>query len=191
MVAPHEVCWHITWSLMPSHSVAQQQLFGIARSIQEGKEPANEASPAARRIAHTMSPKGVHDFAATKHKGLPKHAAVERLAVALLIVKKSEYANSLKGVEGALHNIHTSRAKVLKDFSSTLQKENENLRKEVTNASEAAQSAAQAAQKAQTMSDVNAQAAQMQQTGQPPASQPPYGSMAIGPTNDGSQEQNK
>ncbi len=67
-------------------SISQQQLFGIARAVQEHKMPASEASGPAREIAEDVSGKDVHDFASTKHKGLPEHvkkkSSVNRLFMA-------------------------------------------------------------------------------------------------------------
>ena len=72
---------------MPAESISQQQLFGIARGIQEGKINPGSASGEAREIAENVSGKSVHDFAATKHKGLPEHkkhksSSVNRLLMA-------------------------------------------------------------------------------------------------------------
>ena len=51
-------------------SKQQQKFFGIVRGLQTGK--IKDASPAAKKAAASMSKKDVKDFAATKHKGLPK-----------------------------------------------------------------------------------------------------------------------
>ena len=53
-----------------SVSKQQQKFFGIVRGLQTGK--IKDASPEAKKVAATMSKKDVKDFAATKHKGLPK-----------------------------------------------------------------------------------------------------------------------
>ena len=51
-------------------SKQQQKFFGIVRGLQTGK--IKDASPDAKKAAASMSKKDVKDFAATKHKGLPK-----------------------------------------------------------------------------------------------------------------------
>jgi Skp family chaperone for outer membrane proteins len=166
---------------MPATSISQQQLFGIARAVQEGKKSPSSVSGAARHIAADVSPKSVHDFASTKHKGLPKrhkHSSADRLDLAFYISKAAEFNNSLRGVENALHHVHKRRSKMMDDFSKKVQKENQTLRKEVSNASQAAQSASQAAQNAQSMSQAQqTEAAQLQQQASP-AAQPAYGAVA-------------
>lgn len=54
---------------MPAVSVAQQRFMGMVRAAQKGtlKKP----SPSVARAAKSMSTEDAHDFAATKHKGLP------------------------------------------------------------------------------------------------------------------------
>jgi len=54
-------------------SVAQQQLFGMARAAQKGEMPMSKLGGAAKKIAKTVSVDDVEDFAKTKHKGLPDH----------------------------------------------------------------------------------------------------------------------
>lgn len=53
-----------------SVSQAQQKFFGMVRAKQKGEM--DNASPAVAKAAKSMSKKDVKDFAATKHKGLPK-----------------------------------------------------------------------------------------------------------------------
>lgn len=55
---------------MPAKSKAQQRLMGMAHAIQKGEMPASK-SPAAAKVARTMKPGDVEEFAATKLKGLP------------------------------------------------------------------------------------------------------------------------
>lgn len=52
---------------MPAKSVAQQQAMAIAEHHPE------KATGAAKEMAESMSKDTLHDFAATKTKGLPKH----------------------------------------------------------------------------------------------------------------------
>ena len=53
-----------------SLSRAQQRFFGMVRSEQEGKM--KNSSPEVKSAAQSMTKKQAHDFAATKHEGLPE-----------------------------------------------------------------------------------------------------------------------
>ena len=80
-----------------SKSISQQQLFGIAHAIQKGEMPASQASGAAREIAKDVDKSDVHDFAATKHKGLPEHAkksSVGRLMMAAHLIRSKSIPQS-------------------------------------------------------------------------------------------------
>ena len=57
---------------MPAQSQQQQKLFGLALAFKRGEVPASEVSDEIKDIAERMSEKEIEDFAATKHKGLPK-----------------------------------------------------------------------------------------------------------------------
>ena len=57
---------------MPATSQQQQKLFGLALAFKRGEVPASEVSDEIKDIADRMSEKEIEDFAATKHKGLPK-----------------------------------------------------------------------------------------------------------------------
>ena len=57
---------------MPAQSQQQQKLFGLALAFKRGEVPASEVSDEIKDIADRMSEKEIEDFAATKHKGLPK-----------------------------------------------------------------------------------------------------------------------
>lgn len=56
---------------MPAKSLAQAQMMGIARGIQKGEVAAKPGSPSAK-VAATMQPAALNEFATTPHKGLPK-----------------------------------------------------------------------------------------------------------------------
>ena len=58
---------------MPSLSKSQQRYMGMVRALQEGKLSPNKVSPKLRETAKEISPQDAHDFAITKHKGLPEH----------------------------------------------------------------------------------------------------------------------
>lgn len=64
---------------MPATSIKQQQAMGIARGIQKGEIKPKKGG-AATKIAKTMEPADVKDFASTKHKGLPKKAKKKPVA---------------------------------------------------------------------------------------------------------------
>jgi hypothetical protein len=57
---------------MPATSQQQQKLFGLALAVKRGEVPASEVSDEVKAIVDRMSEKDIEDFAATKHKGLPK-----------------------------------------------------------------------------------------------------------------------
>lgn len=52
-------------------SQAQQKFMGMARALQKGKRIPG-ASAELKKVARTMDPKDVRDFAKTPHQGLPK-----------------------------------------------------------------------------------------------------------------------
>ena len=62
---------------MPATSKQQQKLMGLVHALQKGTVKPGQASAKAREMAKTMKPGDVKDFAATKHKGLPKKAKKE------------------------------------------------------------------------------------------------------------------
>lgn len=62
---------------MPATSQQQQKLMGIVRALQKGDVKPSSVSKKAQQMAKSMDPKDVKDFAATKHKGLPKKAKKE------------------------------------------------------------------------------------------------------------------
>ena len=53
-------------------SKEQQRLFGMAHAIQKGELSPSKVGGAAKKIAKTVDPEDVEDFASTKHKGLPE-----------------------------------------------------------------------------------------------------------------------
>ena len=57
-------------------SKQQQKFMGMAHAMQKG-EKIKGASPELKKVAKTMKKSDVTDFAATKHKGLPKKAKTE------------------------------------------------------------------------------------------------------------------
>ena len=57
-------------------SQQQQKFMGMAHAMQKG-EKIKGASKELKKVAKTMKPKDVEDFAKTKHKGLPKHVEEE------------------------------------------------------------------------------------------------------------------
>lgn len=62
-------------------SKQQQKFMGMAHAMQKG-EKIKGASPELKKVAKTMKKSDVTDFAATKHKGLPKKAKTEETAEA-------------------------------------------------------------------------------------------------------------
>ena len=58
---------------MPAKSKAQQRMMGMAHAIQKGEMKAKPGSPSAK-VAATMKPGDVKDFASTSTKELPMHS---------------------------------------------------------------------------------------------------------------------
>jgi hypothetical protein len=56
---------------MPSTSIAQQQLMGMAYSLKKGDMDPKDASQEVKDLADSMTLQQLKDFASTKHKGLP------------------------------------------------------------------------------------------------------------------------
>ena len=68
---------------MPSHSTAQQSLFGQAYAIKTGSLKPSDLKPEYRKeimkISRGMSKKELEAYASTKHKNLPHHANEDSL----------------------------------------------------------------------------------------------------------------
>ena len=62
---------------MPAASKQQQKLMGIVHALQKGDMKPSQASGKAKEMAKSMKKGDVKDFAATKHKGLPKKVKKE------------------------------------------------------------------------------------------------------------------
>ena len=60
---------------MPAKSVAQQKAAGAALSAKRGDTPKSELKGASKSMAESMTEKQLEDFAHTKRKGKPEHAA--------------------------------------------------------------------------------------------------------------------
>jgi hypothetical protein len=57
-----------------SKSIAQQQLFGMAHAVRQGKLERNKVSSNVLDIVDSdMTDKEIEDFAKTSHTGLPNH----------------------------------------------------------------------------------------------------------------------
>ena len=55
--------------------------MGIAHAVEKGEKPKSELRGASKQMYKGMKGTGeLHKFAATKHKGLPKHVKEESLA---------------------------------------------------------------------------------------------------------------
>lgn len=59
---------------MPSTSIAQQHLMGMAYSLKKGDMDPKDASQEVKDLADSMTLQQLKDFASTKHKGLPQKA---------------------------------------------------------------------------------------------------------------------
>ena len=60
---------------MPAKSKAQQRAAGAALSAKRGDTPKSELKGASKSMAESMTEKQLEDFAQTKRKGKPEHAA--------------------------------------------------------------------------------------------------------------------
>ena len=60
---------------MPAKSAAQQKAVGAALSAKRGDTPKSELKGASKSMAESMTEKQLEDFAHTKRKGKPEHAA--------------------------------------------------------------------------------------------------------------------
>jgi len=62
---------------MPAPSKAMRKAAGMATAIQEGKMQPKPGTPSAK-MAKSMKPSDLREFATTPEKGLPKHAPKKR-----------------------------------------------------------------------------------------------------------------
>jgi hypothetical protein len=60
---------------MPAKSKAQQKAAGAALSAKRGDTPKSKLKGASKQMASSMSEKQLEEFAHTKRKGKPEHAA--------------------------------------------------------------------------------------------------------------------
>ncbi|MBX4929107.1 DUF3008 family protein [Rhizobium binae] len=60
---------------MPAKSKAQQKAAGAALSAKRGETPKKELKGASRQMVESMSERQLEEFASTKRKGKPEHAA--------------------------------------------------------------------------------------------------------------------
>lgn len=72
---------------MPAESRNQQEAMGLAHAIQEGKMKPKPGTPSAK-IAQTMKPTDVKDFASTPRKGLPEKKRAPRVKVVRKDIKQ-------------------------------------------------------------------------------------------------------
>ena len=60
---------------MPAKSAAQQKAAGAALSAKRGETPKSKLKGASKSMEQSMSEKQLEDFASTKRKDKPEHAA--------------------------------------------------------------------------------------------------------------------
>jgi hypothetical protein len=60
---------------MPAKSASQQKAAGAALSAKRGDTPKSKLKGASRQMVDSMSEKQLEEFAHTKRKGKPEHAA--------------------------------------------------------------------------------------------------------------------
>jgi chromosome segregation ATPase len=110
---------------MPATSQQQQKLMGLVHALQKGTVKPGQASKKAQQMAKSMKKSDVTDFAATKHKGLPKKVKKENMGVASMYVVRKPHAdmkeadlvmelNPLEGIQplniemGDVHSVHAT-----------------------------------------------------------------------------------
>ena len=69
---------------MPSLSVQQQKIMGLALSYKRGNTPSSEVSQAVKNLANSMSETELEKYASTSHKGLPKKVGESKIKVSEL-----------------------------------------------------------------------------------------------------------
>ncbi len=60
---------------MPAKSKSQQKAAGAALSAKRGDTPKSKLKGASKNMVESMSEKQLEEFASTKRKGKPQHAA--------------------------------------------------------------------------------------------------------------------
>ena len=63
---------------MPAKSAAQQKAAGAALSAKRGDTPKSKLKGASKQMVESMSEKQLEEFASTKRKGKPEHAAKKK-----------------------------------------------------------------------------------------------------------------
>jgi hypothetical protein len=107
-----------------SLSRAQQRFFGMVRAAQDGKM--KSPSPEVAKAAKEMTKKQAHDFAATKHKGLPEKkevkeeiSLVEKMIVQYSPISEGKLDDLLSDIRGSGEDPNQSQKKrVLKKKST-------------------------------------------------------------------------
>ena len=101
-----------------ARSEQQQKLMGIVHALQKGDVKPSSVSKKAKEMAKSMKPSDVKDFAATKHKGLPKKVKKEEAmgTPSMYVVTKPEHGstaetmvvefNPLMGIQEKGINMH-------------------------------------------------------------------------------------
>ena len=74
---------------MPSRSIQQQKIMGLALAYKRGEVPASKVSDQVKKLARSMSEKELEKYAGTKHKGLPKKVSEEKLQELRKMVAKA------------------------------------------------------------------------------------------------------
>ena len=92
---------------MPAQSQQQQKLFGLALAFKRGEVPSSEVSDEIKAIADRMSEKEIEDFAATKHKGLPKMK--EQLRKIVREIMREQAISELNEGDGLWANIRAKQ----------------------------------------------------------------------------------
>lgn len=103
---------------MPSKSIAQQQLMGMAYSLKKGEMKMSDASQEVKDLADGMTLQQLKDFAETKHVGLPDHVKEENINEWLPGVSAGQkwYTQQAQAAAGYGANIKDHSDNLIKSF---------------------------------------------------------------------------
>ena len=111
-----ECCPHCGHELVAEKAVSQQQqkFMGMAHAMQKG-EKIKGASPELKKVAKTMKKSDVEDFAATKHKGLPKKVKEEEVEETADAPKAKKSSGGIQFGKGVYEAMNDNLEKVISE----------------------------------------------------------------------------
>jgi len=119
---------------MPSKSVAQQRLMGMAYALKKGELDPKDTSVEVKDLADSMTLKDLKDFASTKHKDLPerkvKESSVNRMLGTGTFPQFYGYTNNISA--GALAAERDFRDPLVQRFMEFIDGKKKKTKDEVT-----------------------------------------------------------